>query len=601
MRRPVEHESMQALITTHAIAIGLYLAVALVLIAHYVELRAAYVLWWAAGALALAAHALADLAALTAAAPLALVVVEMTLRLAGAGFFLTASVSRDPRSRGIAVVGTLGFGALMAAVIATLLLTTRQVLLADGIAGTATGVAFLLAAEGYRRAEQILDDAGTRLIFGGLAIAGVNYLAWAWVPKTVDLETAFELLGGLFVLAFGAGVLARSVQRARRLVVLSQLSLALHRPSTVHDLLQDVLERAGDLLELHTGWVFLKDPGTDAYELAASYHLPRALAAEGRQAMRGSCRCLDLLAAHQLTDPVNIVNCMRLERAGTSAQHASVPLRTSNGIAGLMNLVLPAGRLFGHRELALLATVGGEVGLAIEKTQLLEELAVKERIRAELIKRVLTVQEDERRRIARELHDETGQSLSALIVNLDMVRAAVEDQPQTSEALDRLKGLAETALEEVRKLIYDLRPTVLDDLGLTSALRWYAHAQLESRGVEVTFKIELGEARLDTVVETTLFRIAQEAMWNIVKHSGATRAELELSLAAGRVRLRVGDNGRGFRPDGQRTFDPLRGGLGLEGMHERAALIGGTVSIRSNEGHGTEVVAELPLTAPGGA
>lgn len=592
---------MQALTTIHAIAIGLYLAVALLLIAHYVELRAAYVLWWAAGAFALAARALADLAALNAPAPVPLMLVEMTLQLAGAGFFLTASVSRDPRSRGIAVVGTLGFGALMAAVIAALLLTTPHVMLADGIAGTATGVAFLLAAEGYRRAEQVLDDAGTRLIFGGLAIAGVNYLAWAWVPKPVSLETAFELLSGLFVLVFGAGVLARSVQRARRLVILSQLSTALHRSSTVHDLLRDVLERAGDLLQLHSGWVFLKDPGTDAYELAASYHLPHALAADRRQAMRGSCRCLDLLAAHQLTDPVNIVNCMRLERAGMNAQHASVPLRTSNGIAGLMNLVLPAGRVFGHRELALLATVGGEVGLAIEKTNLLEELAVKERIRAELIKRVLTVQEDERRRIARELHDETGQSLSALIVNLDMVRAAVEDQPQTADALDRLKGLAETALEEVRKLIYDLRPTVLDDLGLTAALRWYAHAQLEPRGVEVAFKIELGGARLDTVVETTLFRIAQEAMWNIVKHSGATRAELELGLAAGRVRLRVRDNGRGFRLDGQRTFDPLRGGLGLGGMRERAALIGGTVSIRSSEGDGAEVVAELPLTAPGGA
>ncbi|MHB8731123.1 MAG: GAF domain-containing sensor histidine kinase [bacterium] len=592
---------MLALTTIHAVAVGLYLAVALLLTAHYVELRAAYALWWAAGAMALAARSLADLAVLTAVAPLPLMLVETTLQLAGAGFFLTASVARDPRSRGIAVVGTLGFGTLVAAVIAALLLTTGQVMLADGIADTATGVAFLLAAEGYRRAEQFLDDAGTRLIFGGLVFAGVNYLAWAWVPKTVGLETTFELLGGLFVLVFGAGVLVRSMQRARRLVILGQLSTALHGSSTVRDLLRDVLERAGELLQLHSGWVFIGTPGTDAYELAASYHLPHVLEANQRQAMGGSCRCLDLLAAHQLTDPVNIVNCMRLERAGTSAQHASVPLRTSSGIAGLLNLVLPAGRLFGHRELALLATVGGEVGLAIEKTNLLEELATKERIRAELIKRVLTVQEDERRRIARELHDETGQSLSALILNLDIVRATVEGQPQTSEALDRLKSLAEGALEEVRKLIYDLRPTVLDDLGLTAALRWYAHAQLEPRGVEVTFKIELREVRLDTVVETALFRIAQEVMWNIVKHSGATRAELELGLAGDRVRLRVQDNGRGFRLDGGRTFDPLHGGLGLGGMRERAALLGGTVSISSSEGHGTEVVAELPLTAPGTA
>ena len=595
---------MPALITIHAIATGLYLAVALLLIAHYVELHAAYALWWAAGALALAARALADLAALSGGAPLPLLLLENTLQLAGAGFFLTASVSRDPRSRGIVVVGTLGFGALLAGVVAALLLTgpvaARQAV-ANGIGDTATGIAFLLAAEGYRRAEQVLDDAGTRLIFAGLAIAGANYLAWAWVPKTVALETAFELLGGLFVLVFGAGVLARSVDRARRLVVLSQLSAALQRSSGVHELLQDVLERGGELLQIHTGWVFLRRPATGTYELAAAYHLPRALEERNRDAMRGSCRCLDLLAGQQLTEPVNIVNCMRLENAGVTAQHACVPLRTSTGFAGLMNLVLPAGRLFGHRELALLATVGGEVGLAIEKLQLLEELAIKERIRGELIKRILTVQEDERRRIARELHDETGQALSALIVNLDMVRAGVEDQPQTTEALGRLKDLAESTLEEVRKLIYDLRPTVLDDLGLTAALRWYAHAQLEPRGVEVTFNIQLGETRLEPVVETTLFRIAQEAMWNVVKHSGATHADVELSVADGRVRLKVRDNGRGFRLDGERPFDPLRGGLGLGGMRERASLIGGTVSVRSNEGHGTEVVAELPLAAPGAA
>jgi signal transduction histidine kinase len=596
---------MQPLITTHAITIGLYVAVALVMLAHYVELRATYVLWWAAGAFTLAARALADLASLTSAQALPLFVIEMTLLLAGAGFFLTASASRDPRARGIAAVGTLGFGALVAAVIAALVLVgpagAHRVDLARTVAGVAAGAAFLLAAEGYRRAEQTIDDAATRLIFVGLAVAGLNYIAWAWVPETAGLDTASELLAGLFILLFGAGAELRSIQRARRLVILSQLSAALHHGGGVDSLLRDVLERAGELLQLHAGWVFLRRPGGESFELAAAYQLPRALEADHRRAMQGSCRCLDLLQGNQLTEPVNIVNCMRLEQVGTVAQHASVPLRTSTGIAGLMNLVLPAGRLFGHRELALLATVGGQVGLAIEKAQLLEELAIKERMRGELIKRVLTAQEDERRRIARELHDETGQSLSALILNLDIARAGAGDHPQTAEALERLKGLAETALEEVRKLIYDLRPTILDDLGLTAALRWYAHEQLEPRGVEVTFLIGIGQARLDTVVETTLFRIAQEAMWNIVKHAGATRAEVRLDPIPGGVRLAVHDNGRGFRPDEQRRFDPLRGGLGLGGMRERAALIGGTVSIRSSEGHGTEVVAELPLAPSGSA
>jgi signal transduction histidine kinase len=595
---------MQLLIVIHAVAVGLYLAVALLLLAHYVELHAAYVLWWLAGAVALAARAVADVAELAGIAPLPLELMQTTLLLAGAGFFLTASVSRDPRSKGVVVVGTLGFGALVAAVLAALILTRpagNGAVLAEGIAMTAAGVAFLLAAEGYRRAEQLLDDAATQLIFGGLAVAGLNYIAWAWVPKTIVLETAFELLGGLFVLSFGAGAVLRSVQRARRLIILSQLSTALHRPRGVHELLHDVLERAGDLLQLHTGWVFLRNQETNAYELAAAYHLPSSLAAGDRAAMRGSCRCLELLMTNQLTEPVNIVDCMRLSNIGAPAQHASVPLRTSTGIAGLMNLVLPAGRLFGHRELALLATVGGEVGLAIEKTQLLEELAAKERVRAGLIKQLLTAQEDERRRLARELHDETGQSLTALIVNLDVARAAAEaGQPQTADTLTRLKELAEATLEEVRTLIYDLRPTVLDDLGLTAAIRWFAHQQLEPRGIDVEFRLPPRQTPLDSVIETALFRIAQEAMWNVAKHSGATRAVVALEALPGLVRLRISDNGRGFQPDGVRPFNPLRGGLGLGGMRERAALIGGTVRITSAPGEGTDVVADLPLPAPEG-
>jgi signal transduction histidine kinase len=595
---------MQILSTILAVAVALYLAVALMLVAHYIELRAAYTLWWMAGTLALAAHSMVDLGVVTVATTLPVTLLQTTLQLTGAGFFLTASVSRDQRAPRTVVAGTLGLAALIAGVLAALLLAgtagTNHVALARSISESATGIAFLLAAEGYRRTEQILDDTGTRLIFLGLAIAGLNYIAWSWTSDKVRLETYSELTGGLFILVFGTGVMIRSVQRARRLVILSQLSGALHQQLSVRDLLQDVLERAGALLQLHSGWVFLRRRDGDGFELAAAYQLPRVLEADHREAMQGPCRCLDMLGANQLTEPVNIVNCLRLERAGTMAQHASVPLRTTMGIAGLMNLVLPAGRLFGHRELALLATVGGQVGLALEKAQLLEELAAKERIRGELIKRVLTAQEDERRRIARELHDETGQSLSALIVNLDILRAAVDGQPETVGALDRLKDLAETTLEEVRTLIYDLRPTILDDLGLTAALRWFAHQQLEPRGIEVAFLIGLGETRLDTVVETTVFRIAQEAMWNIVKHSDATRAEVALDAVSGGIRLKVHDNGRGLRSDDQRPFDPLRGGLGLGGMRERAALIGGTVTISSAEGQGTNVVAELPLTAPTG-
>ncbi len=590
-----------------AFGVGIHVSVVLLLIGQYLETRSRYVAWWTAGAAALAARAGVEMWILLAGSLTPIVGVQSALLLAGAGFFVTGSVARDPRTRGIVLAGFLGFGALVFAAVVLLLSspggsTRGEVAAARLVAGLAAGAALLLAAEGYRRAERILDDPATRMIFAGLIVIGLNFLTWAWVPRTPRVIAASEFLGGLCMLVFGAGIQLRSMQRARRLVVLSQISAALQRAQRVQDLLDEVLRKAGDLLQLHSGWVFLRNRATGAYELAAAYHLPGPLEREHREAMRGSCRCLDRLQADELTQPVNILDCMRLERVGVTAQHASVPLRTSTEIVGLLNLVLPAGRLFSQRELALLATVGGEVGLAIEKAWLLGELQDKERVRSDLIKKLLTAQEDEQRRIARELHDETGQSITALILNIERLRRLTEEGKTATEAeLERLQGLAEMTLEEVRKLIYDLRPTILDDLGLTAALRWYVQNQLAPRGLAVELHFHIGEMRLAPLLETAVFRIAQEALWNVVKHAAATHVSVDLARNGNQLHLRVKDDGRGFQTDGSRPASPLRGGLGLGGMQERAALLGGTVRITSTQNTGTEVVAEFPISAYPGA
>jgi signal transduction histidine kinase len=581
-----------------AIAVGIHVAVALLLAASYLETRSRHVGWWIAGATALAARAGVEAWAVSGAPAVPALVVRSALLLAGAGFFITGAVARDPRARGSVLAGLLGFGALVFAAVLIVTIERGDAGSASLIAGLAAGAALLLSAEGYRRAEQVIDDPATRAIFAGLLATGANFIAWAPRPRTPDVVAVSELLGSLCVLVFGAGIVLRAMQRARRFIVLGQISAALQHTRSARELLADVLQRTGDLLQLHMGWAFLQNPETGSYELAAAYHLPRALEDHDRAAMRGSCRCLDLLQAGQLTRPVNIVDCLRLERVGIRAQHASVPLRASTGIAGLMNLVLPAGRLFSQRDLALLSTVGGEVGLAIEKARLLNELQEKERIRSDLIKRLLTAHEDERRRIARELHDETGQALTALILTIDRVHALAEQgRTGTAAELARLRELAETTLEDVRKLIYDLRPTILDDLGLAAALRWYVERQLAPRGLDADLRVQLGDRRLDPTLETAVFRIAQEALWNVVKHAGATRVDVELTLSSGRVRLRIRDNGRGFQADGSRPIDPLHGGAGLGGMRERAALLGGSVRVSSMPGAGTEILAEIPLPA----
>jgi signal transduction histidine kinase len=588
---------MERVLIFGAIALAIHLAVVFLLLAKYFETRYRYVAWWTAGAAMLAAHVLAGMWTPTPAPLVSLTAIRSALLLAGAGFFLTGTASRDPRGRGIVQAGLLGFGGLVFAAVVVLLTRQETADTARLVAGLAAGVAFLLTAEAYRRTEQLLDDAATRMVFAGLLAMGINLIGWAWVPRTPNVAAWSEFLGGLAIALFGVGIELRALGLAQRLVALSQISAVLSRTGRVEDMLEEVLHQAGRLLQLHTGWAFLRNPSTGTYELAAQYQLPAPLERDDRVALRGSCRCLDLLAANQLMQPVNIVDCIRLEKVGVKAQHASVPLRTATGIAGLMNLVLPSGRLFSQRELALLSTVGGEVGLAIEKTQLFAELQDKERLRSALIKKLLTAYEDERRRIARELHDETGQSLTALILSVQMLRTLVaQGQSVSAEELDRLQTLAEATLEEVRKMIYDLRPTILDDLGLAAALRWYVHNQVEPRGLRVDLKLELGEAKLDPVLETAVFRIAQEALWNVIKHAAATRVGVALAVSDGQLRLRIKDDGRGFqnlRPSG----NPLSGGAGIGGMVERATLLGGTVRVTSAPETGTEVVLELPLPA----
>lgn len=581
------------------VAIGIHVAVVFLLVAKYVETRFGYVGWWTAGAAALTAGVVTEMWIVPAVSMPPLLAVQSALLLAGAGFFLTGSVARDPRAHGIILAGFLGFGALVFAAVIILLFGRRDTEAARLVAGLAAGAAFLLAAEGYRRGEQVLDDLATRTIFAGLIAIGVNFIGWAWVPRTPQVIAGSEFLAGLCVLLFGAGIELRSLQRSRQLVLLSRISSALQRAQRPEEILRDVLQLAGGLLQVHTGWVFLRDPKNGSFQLSAAYQLPGHLSSEDHGPMRGSCRCLDLLQTNQLTGPVNIVECLRLQRVGIAAQHASVPLRSSTGIIGLMNLVLPGGHPFSQREMALLSTIGGEIGLAIEKARLLDELREKERVRSFLIKKLLTAQEDEQRRIARELHDETGQSLTALILNLQRARMLAEQRhPGLEGEFERLQRLAESTLDEVRKLIYDLRPTVLDDLGLAAALRWYVHNQIAPRGLTPHIATRLGEERLDPVLETTLFRIAQEALWNVVKHAEATRVDVELARDGSRVSLRVHDNGHGFRADGSRPVDTLHGGFGLGGMQERAALLGGTVRIASAPDTGTEVLVEFPLPAP---
>jgi signal transduction histidine kinase len=209
--------------------------------------------------------------------------------------------------------------------------------------------------------------------------------------------------------------------------------------------------------------------------------------------------------------------------------------------------------------------------------------------------KVIRAQEEERRRIGRELHDETVQLLSAAAVRVGELEERVpESLPQLADGLADVRGIITDALWEVRKIIVALRPSDLDDLGLIPALSAYARNRLNEAGVAVEAHLERPAYRLDSDVETTVFRIAQEAVNNISRHAAAQHAVIRFSQRNGTLELNVQDDGIGFDPNGVTPNDNGEG-LGLLGMKERAALVGGALELVSRPGRGTSVNVRIPL------
>ena len=213
---------------------------------------------------------------------------------------------------------------------------------------------------------------------------------------------------------------------------------------------------------------------------------------------------------------------------------------------------------------------------------------------------ITRVQEEERRRLARELHDDTAQALIALALGLDGLGRAIGKLDLTErdkEWLASLQNLADHTLEGVRRACRDLRPSVLDDLGLRAALEWLSDSS-SARGVPSNFSCLGVTVPTTSENEIAIFRITQEALSNIWRHSGATQASIELAYLPEQLRLTIRDNGRGFVPDDNLdAAHDLQGGLGLLGMRERATLIGATLEITSSPGNGCHIQLSLPIVA----
>lgn len=230
-----------------------------------------------------------------------------------------------------------------------------------------------------------------------------------------------------------------------------------------------------------------------------------------------------------------------------------------------------------------------------ELERLNRELKEREQARGRLLRKVITAQEEERKRIARELHDESCQTLSVLVISLDGLRARVGD-PDAGQAIAAARDMAVRTLDEVHRLIFDLRPAVLDDLGLPAALEWLAERHLEAAGVAVRLEMAPLDGRLPVEAETAVFRAVQEVLTNVARHAGATSVLLQMGRQGDEAVIEIEDDGRGFDPASVADLAPSGRGLGLLGIRERMELLGGSALVDSSPGHGTRVVLKIPFS-----
>jgi signal transduction histidine kinase len=313
-----------------------------------------------------------------------------------------------------------------------------------------------------------------------------------------------------------------------------------------------------------------------------------------------NCACRQVIRSGQTMMVNDVTQCTMLGEA-TKIKNGieyfvSVPLKSKNRTLGVMNIAGHGDHCFSENDFRLLDSIGYHIGLAIENSFLYNAAKQKEELRGQLLNRVIMAQEEERKRIARELHDEYGQTLTGLVMSIEMLESlALPSQPQIKERLKDAKSLVGRAINDIRRLTLDLRPSSLDYLGLVDTVRLYSRSHLEALGIKVQFESSGLSQRLDPVVEVALFRIIQEAINNITKYAEAHSVKIKLESKDQKIVVLIEDDGKGFDAEYILNNRNERKSLGLLGIEERVTLLGGTFSIKSQIGQGTRLTIAIPL------
>lgn len=394
---------------------------------------------------------------------------------------------------------------------------------------------------------------------------------------------------------------------------LSRVSAALCGLSDMHAVLRVGLDSVFELLEGAVGGILLVDEDAQTLRYHITHGLPRETVEETTVAVgEGIAGRVVSTGRAILVDDFSLVSNVVEEGLATAEIPSqeikalvSIPLRSGHRVFGAINAASRVPQRLGSDDMYVLHSIGEQMGVAIERAEVLEQLKRGRETYQRLARYCLVAQDDERRRIARELHDETSQSISALALNMRALVELADRSGQNQELVERLKkveSMAQQTAHELTRIINDLRPALLDSAGLVPAIRRFAQENLQSQGVDVTVEINGTFPRLDPAVEANLFRFTQGALMNIVWHAEAQKASIVMDCEEEQLTVRIQDDGKGFDVASVTGIDEKTGrGRGLFAMKERVRLLGGNCKVGSVPGEGTTITAEIPLKDVGNA
>lgn len=386
-------------------------------------------------------------------------------------------------------------------------------------------------------------------------------------------------------------------RKNRSLDAINQVALAGDRQEDIHDVLYLILQNIVKIMHLKTGWIFLRDPEKNVFHLASWCGIEESAAPHVLNMLTNSpCTCQQEIIEDNPVPSVKFNECERLQTpsdVNVGKTHITIPLIAREQKLGVINLLCEEDTVIPEEDMELLASIGSQVSEIVANAWLHLKLVEKEAARQALLRSLVEAQEDERRRLARELHDGAGQTLTSLLVRLKTIEKKV-GVPQVQNDLQLMQSLVSETIEQIRTLAHQLRPPALEEFGLPLALDALAKQLSEHEGLQANCQCNVRRNEIPDEIEAVLYRIAQEGVTNILRHAHAKNISLVVERGAQGITMLVEDDGCGFDPVKLGT-DSTKRHFGLISMKERAEILGGTLDIYTAPGKGTTIQVQIPI------